>query len=296
MLTAGLTQVTERLQFLVAFRPGLQSPTLSAQQAATYQRISGGRLLLNVVTGGDDAEQWRFGDHVGKRERYARAAEFLHIVRELWTRGDGQLRGRVLRHPRGAARRPAASGPTIYLGGSSPEAPGGRGPARRRLPDVGRAAGAGRREARSRPRGRREAVPTEPRAALRHPPPRDHARHLRGGMGRGGPPSGRPGPRADRPRPGGPARVAVRGPAADDRAARRAHRRSWRSPPTCGPASAWSAEAPARRWSAATTRSPTASRSTTTSASTSSSSPAIRTWRRPTAWARASCPSCAAAA
>src|SRR5580692_4782521 len=53
IMTAGLTQVTERFKFLVAFRPGLMSPTLAAHMAATYQRISGGRLLLNVVTGGD---------------------------------------------------------------------------------------------------------------------------------------------------------------------------------------------------------------------------------------------------
>src|SRR5450756_2185941 len=87
IMTAGLTQVTERFRFLVAFRPGLMSPTLAAQMAATYQRISGGRLLLNVVTGGDDVEQQRFGDHLGKEARYERAGEFLHIVRELW-RGD----------------------------------------------------------------------------------------------------------------------------------------------------------------------------------------------------------------
>src|SRR6202020_2324684 len=85
IIPAGITQVTERLRFLVAFRPGLQSPTLAAQMAATYQRISGGRLLLNVVVGGDATEQRRFGDHLDKRERYARAGEFLHIVRELWS-------------------------------------------------------------------------------------------------------------------------------------------------------------------------------------------------------------------
>ena len=73
-MTAALTQVTRSFKFLVAFRPGLQSPTLAAQMAATFQRVSGGRLLLNVVTGGDDVEQRRFGDHLGKRERYARAA------------------------------------------------------------------------------------------------------------------------------------------------------------------------------------------------------------------------------
>lgn len=55
VLTAALTQRTRRFKYLVAFRPGLQAPTLVAQAAATYQRISGNRLLLNVVTGGDDA-------------------------------------------------------------------------------------------------------------------------------------------------------------------------------------------------------------------------------------------------
>lgn len=57
LTTAMLTQVTERLKFLVAFRPGQISPTLSAQMAAAYQRQSHGRLLLNVVTGGESAEQ-----------------------------------------------------------------------------------------------------------------------------------------------------------------------------------------------------------------------------------------------
>ena len=118
IMTAGLTQVTERLAFLVAFRPGLMSPTLAAHMAATYQRISGGRLLLNVVTGGDDVEQQRFGDHLGKEARYERAGEFLHIVRELW-RGDpvtfeGQHYG-----IRAGQIIPARVWPEIYLGGSS---------------------------------------------------------------------------------------------------------------------------------------------------------------------------------
>src|SRR5215213_11695446 len=62
LMTAALIRETRRLKFLVAFRPGAITPTLAAQQAATYQRISGGRLLLNIVSGGEDAEQRRFGD------------------------------------------------------------------------------------------------------------------------------------------------------------------------------------------------------------------------------------------
>jgi alkanesulfonate monooxygenase len=121
IITAGLTQVTERFQFLVAFRPGLQSPTLAAQMAATYQRISGGRLLLNVVVGGDDAEQRRFGDHLGKAERYARAGEFLHIVRRLWTGEAVDFSGEHF-HVEGAQLVAPPRWADIYLGGSSPEA------------------------------------------------------------------------------------------------------------------------------------------------------------------------------
>jgi alkanesulfonate monooxygenase len=118
ILTAGLTQVTEQFKFLVAFRPGLMSPTLAAHMAATYQRISGGRLLLNVVTGGDDVEQQRFGDHLGKPARYARAGEFLHVVRELWTGQPVDFAGQHF-DIRGGQIVPARVWPDIYLGGSS---------------------------------------------------------------------------------------------------------------------------------------------------------------------------------
>ena len=102
VMTAALTQVTRRFKFLVAFRPGLMSPTLAAHMAATYQRVSGGRLLLNVVTGGDDVEQLRFGDHLGKAARYERAGEFLHIVRELWSGNPVDVRRPSLRRARRA--------------------------------------------------------------------------------------------------------------------------------------------------------------------------------------------------
>ena len=118
LTTAALTQVTTRFKFLVAFRPGLMSPTLAAHMAATYQRISNGRLLLNVVTGGDDVEQRRFGDHLDKEARYERAGEFLHIVRELWHGQPVTFSG--LHYDVVDARiTPAEVWPQIYLGGSS---------------------------------------------------------------------------------------------------------------------------------------------------------------------------------
>jgi alkanesulfonate monooxygenase len=121
IMTAGLTQVTESFKFLVALRPGFTSPTLAAQMAATYQRISGGRLLLNIVTGGDDVEQRRFGDHLDKAGRYRRAAEFLHIVRELWDGRPVDFTGEFY-DIQGGVIVPAPVRPDIYLGGSSPQA------------------------------------------------------------------------------------------------------------------------------------------------------------------------------
>ena len=118
VVTAALTQLTRTFKFLVAFRPGLQSPTLAAQAAATYQRLSGDRLLLNVVVGGDGVEQRRYGDHVGKEDRYARAAEFLAIVRELWSGESVDFDGRWYQ-VEGARLLDPPGWPEIYLGGSS---------------------------------------------------------------------------------------------------------------------------------------------------------------------------------
>ncbi len=119
LTTAMLSQVTERLKFLVAFRPGLLSPTLAAQMASTFQRLSGGRLLLNVVTGGESAEQRQFGDFLDKDARYARTGEFLGIVRGLLQGQTISYEGEHL-HVEGArlAHVPETS-PAIYFGGSS---------------------------------------------------------------------------------------------------------------------------------------------------------------------------------
>jgi alkanesulfonate monooxygenase len=120
--TAMLTPVTERLKYLVAFRPGQVSPTLAAQMAATYQRQSRGRLLLNIVTGGEQTEQRAYGDFLGKDERYARTGEFLHIVRKLWAGETVDYEGEHLRVEGAKLNRLPEPAPTVYFGGSSPAA------------------------------------------------------------------------------------------------------------------------------------------------------------------------------
>jgi alkanesulfonate monooxygenase len=120
--TAMLSQRTERLKFMIAFRPGLVSPTLAAQMATTFQRQSGGRLLLNVVTGGDSEEQRALGDPLDKDARYARTAEFLSIVRELWRGEQVDLDGAQLSVSGAQLEQLPPSAPPIYFGGSSPAA------------------------------------------------------------------------------------------------------------------------------------------------------------------------------
>ncbi|MEU8567245.1 LLM class flavin-dependent oxidoreductase [Streptomyces pathocidini] len=122
LTTAALAQHTERLKFLVAFRPGVISPTLAAQMAATYQRITRGRLLLNVVTGGDSAEQRRFGDHLDHDQRYARTAEFLSVVRGVWSGRPYDFAGEHYQVEAGLTALPPDPLPGIFFGGSSPAA------------------------------------------------------------------------------------------------------------------------------------------------------------------------------
>ncbi|MGW0932564.1 LLM class flavin-dependent oxidoreductase [Streptomyces sp. NPDC002644] len=120
LTTAMVSQRTERLKFLVAFRPDSVSPTLAAQMASTYQRLTGGRLLVNVVTGGERREQRSYGDFLEKDQRYERTDEFLHIVRGLWAGERVTRTGRHLRVEEAELSRLPDPAPRIYFGGSSP--------------------------------------------------------------------------------------------------------------------------------------------------------------------------------
>jgi alkanesulfonate monooxygenase len=122
LTTAMLAGVSERLKFLVAFRPGLTSPTLAAQMAGTFQNLSRGRLLLNVVIGGESHEQRAYGDFLDKEARYARADEFLHVVRSLWAGETVDFRGEHLRVEGATLSQRPQPVPDVYFGGSSPAA------------------------------------------------------------------------------------------------------------------------------------------------------------------------------
>jgi alkanesulfonate monooxygenase len=129
---ALLARETTSLAFLVAFRPGLVSPTLSAQMAATFARHAPGRILLNVVVGGEAHEQRSFGDHLDKDARYERCDEFLDVVRRLFAGDTVTLKGKHVDVEEAALALPPNPVPPLYFGGSSPAA----GPVAARHADV----------------------------------------------------------------------------------------------------------------------------------------------------------------
>ena len=121
MVAAALAPLTERLRFLVAARPGLLSPTLAARMTATLDRLADGRVLINVVTGGDSAESRADGVFLDHDERYEVTHEFLDIYRALLGGEDVTRHGARL-SVEGArlARLPVGRrAPPLYFGGSS---------------------------------------------------------------------------------------------------------------------------------------------------------------------------------
>ncbi len=81
VVASSLIAETRKLKFLVAVRPGLSTPGLAVRMAATFDRLSNGRLLINVVTGGDQAEMLADGVDADHATRYEISDEFLRIWR-----------------------------------------------------------------------------------------------------------------------------------------------------------------------------------------------------------------------
>jgi alkanesulfonate monooxygenase len=123
-LAAYAAAHTDRLTFLVAHRPGFVAPTLAARTFATLDHFTGGRVTINIITGGHDVEQRRDGDYLGKDDRYARTDEYLSILRRAWTATEPfSHEGRFYRFEDFVSQvRPAGGTIPLYFSGSSPAA------------------------------------------------------------------------------------------------------------------------------------------------------------------------------
>lgn len=124
--TMAISQHTERLKFIVAFRPGFISPTLAAHQAASFQRLTEGRLMINIVTGGDPVEQRRYGDRLDHDQRYARSGEFIAAFKGVsHARNSDQpfdFHGEHYQLEQATLLPSPWPVPPVFFGGSSPAA------------------------------------------------------------------------------------------------------------------------------------------------------------------------------
>ena len=87
IVATSLLAVTKKLKFLVALRPGLLQPSLAARMTATLDRLSNGRVAINLVAGGDKTELEGDGLYQDSKERYEAAGEFVDLWREILKAG-----------------------------------------------------------------------------------------------------------------------------------------------------------------------------------------------------------------
>ncbi|MEG4572620.1 FMNH2-dependent alkanesulfonate monooxygenase [Microcoleus sp. N3A4] len=130
VVASSLMAVTEKMRFLVAIRPGLMSPGVAARMAATFDRLSDGRLLINVVTGGDPVELAGDGVHLSHDARYELTDEFLTVWRGMLEGSNStnvreqevNFSGEYLQVKGGKVLFPPVQTPypPLWFGGSSP--------------------------------------------------------------------------------------------------------------------------------------------------------------------------------
>jgi FMNH2-dependent dimethyl sulfone monooxygenase len=120
---AALAAVTDSIELMVAVRPNFHHPALFAKAAANIDRISGGRLALNVVSSwwADEAKQYglQFDQH---DDRYARTDEWLSVVDGLWTQERFDFAGQFYTTEQAICSPKPVKRPTVYAGGESEKA------------------------------------------------------------------------------------------------------------------------------------------------------------------------------
>lgn len=121
VIASAVAPSTKNLRFIVAVRPGLLSPAVAARMTATLDRITDGRLIINVVTGGDPVENKGDGIFLPHDERYVVTREFLDVYKQLLAGERVDYEGRHIKIEDGHLLFPPLQKPhpPLYFGGSS---------------------------------------------------------------------------------------------------------------------------------------------------------------------------------
>jgi FMNH2-dependent dimethyl sulfone monooxygenase len=120
---AALAAVTHRLEIMVAVRPTFHLPSLLAKQAANIDRISNGRLSLNVVSSWWKTEARQYGVEFDEHDRrYDRTGEWLEVVDRMWSEPRASFEGEFFRVEDAVLEpKPVQTPrPFVWAGGESP--------------------------------------------------------------------------------------------------------------------------------------------------------------------------------
>ncbi|PFU38513.1 hypothetical protein COK86_25380 [Bacillus cereus] len=119
IISSVLAAITKNIKFLVAVRPSVQTPTVLARMASSFERISNGRLLLNIVSGGVPSELAGDGVHLNHDQRYSLTDEFLEITKNILRGHSVDFDGDHFKVKNAELLFPTLQQPPIYFSGAS---------------------------------------------------------------------------------------------------------------------------------------------------------------------------------
>ncbi|WNV04176.1 LLM class flavin-dependent oxidoreductase [Candidatus Methylospira mobilis] len=121
VIASSIARHTRSLRFMIAYQPCWFNPLYAAKAAASLQRLSGGRLLFNIITGGGGPQQLWWGDRIAHDDRYTRTTEFLDVLKGVWNGGPFNYNGKFFQIEEAGLPEPLAGQvfPELYFVGSS---------------------------------------------------------------------------------------------------------------------------------------------------------------------------------
>jgi len=121
VIASSIARHTKTLRFMIAYQPCWLDPLYAAKMSASLQRLSGGRLLFNIITGGGGPQQLWWGDRIAHDDRYTRTTEFLDVLKGVWNGGPFNYNGKFFQIENAGLPEPLTNQvfPELYFVGSS---------------------------------------------------------------------------------------------------------------------------------------------------------------------------------
>lgn len=121
VIASSIARHTRTLRFMIAYQPCWLNPLYAAKMSASLQRLSGGRLLFNIITGGGGPGQLWWGDRIAHDDRYTRTTEFLDVLKGVWNGGPFSYDGKFFQIEDAGLPEPLTNQvfPELYFVGSS---------------------------------------------------------------------------------------------------------------------------------------------------------------------------------